>query len=107
MRTLVRVIPAAVLVALTAACLTVGADFRAEPVLDIEKGVTTKEQLREWLGDPYQMGLEDGRETWTYLYVRRNVRGDVQSKQLHIKFDDGGRVETYSYTTNTGDLPSR
>ena len=88
-------------------CLTVGAEFQDADIPAIERGETTKEQIEDWFGPPYQRGLEDGQETWTYLYLKRPLSGKTLSRELHIRFDEQGKVESYSYTTNAGELPAR
>lgn len=100
-------ISAAIILAFFIGCITVGVDFPVESVPTIAKGMTTKDEVVEWFGEPYQKGLEDGQETWTYVYVKRRPGNKTESKELHISFDDGNRVDSYSYTTTSGELPAK
>jgi len=100
-------ITAAILFVFSLGCITVGGDFPVDSVPAIAKGVTTKDELVQWFGEPYQRGLEDGQETWTYVYVKRRPGNKTESKELHISFDGGNKVDSYSYTTTAGELPGR
>ncbi len=78
------------------ACITVGRNFPSEKVTGILIGTSTKEDIRSMFGKPYQYGLEDGRETWTYVWIRHGVKS--ASKELHLKFLDNGVVSSYSFS---------
>lgn len=86
--------------ALGAACVTVGRDFPTEPVRRIVMGSTSREQLLATFGEPYQRGLENGKETWTWYRVRYRGPRSVRSRELHVVFDDAGVVESYSFSSN-------
>jgi outer membrane protein assembly factor BamE (lipoprotein component of BamABCDE complex) len=94
-----KMVPALLAVALVAAaCYTVGANFASDKVRQIQLGRTTKAQLAEFFGQPYQQGLEDGLETWTYIYLTPGRK--PRSKELYIKFQEDGIVKSYSYSSN-------
>jgi outer membrane protein assembly factor BamE (lipoprotein component of BamABCDE complex) len=91
-----------------AACTTVqfGRDF--DPRLfdsRVERGVTTREAVRSWLGAPAAHGLavdSSGArfEEWSYYYGHGRLPNleDAQLKVLQIRFDSQGRVASYSWT---------
>ena len=100
-----RVIVIAMLVLLIAAsgCFSVGSNFSARPVRKIEKGVSTKAQVEEMFGEPFRTGLDDGYESWTYLYNQWILFSAPRSKDLYIVFNRDGTVRTYTYNTNFND----
>ncbi len=83
---------------LGAGCFTVGRDFPTQEINGIRNGVTNKVDLVRIFGEPYQRGLEDGRETWTYVWVRYGSNSG--SKELHVKFAPDGVVSSYSYSSS-------
>ena len=61
---------------LLAACATThtGRDFRVETINGFETGVTTKEDVFEAIGRPWNQRVDFfGNETWTYLYTASRV----------------------------------
>lgn len=91
---------AVVLAALLAGgCVTMGRDFPAEPVASIANGKTTKADLRGAFGEPFQTGIEDGLETWTWYLIKYRGSRKATSKELHVTFDQNGLVKTYSFTS--------
>lgn len=87
------------LVLLLAGCISVGRDFPVPQSQDIKNGTTTKADLIRFFGEPTQVGMEDGDQTWTWALVRKGLSG-TESKQLYIRFDNRGVVKSYSYTSN-------
>ena len=81
------------------ACATVGWDFPADRVGEISLGETSRGELLEMFGQPYQRGLEDGSETWTYVWIKYGP-GQTDSKELHIRFRPGGLVDSYSFSSS-------
>lgn len=79
-------------------------------ISQIQRGVTTKEQVRALIGDP--MGVtftENDDEVWSYLLTKTQVRAagfipivgifaggaDTQTHTLTIKYDKNGIVKAY------------
>jgi outer membrane protein assembly factor BamE (lipoprotein component of BamABCDE complex) len=90
-----------VAIAALSGCATVGRPFLPENVQQIQNGRTTKGDLVLMFGDPYRRGLDDGDSTWTYLHYKIRMFGEhVRSRDLYIRFDDAGRVKSYSYSSN-------
>ena len=85
--------------AICAGCATVGFDFQDNYVskIDIEK--TTQNEIRSMFGSPWRVGIEDGKETWTYGRYTYRLVGESSTKDLVIRFNDKGVVDSYTYNT--------
>ena len=108
-----RVLSRTILVALAlllAACGTirVGHDFDMNTFQSrIERGTTTQNQVRAWLGNPSATGVSvtaDGQryDEWTY-YFAKGKPGKLSAasmKMLQIKFDRQGIVRSYNWSTS-------
>ncbi|MCZ7625264.1 MAG: outer membrane protein assembly factor BamE [Candidatus Methylomirabilis sp.] len=94
-----RVLSLGFLVVLLAGCVSVGEEFRTPTAEMIKNGVTTRAELLQLFGSPTQVGIEDGNQTWTWVYVRAGGIGRPLSKELHVTFNDRGIVKSYSYTS--------
>jgi len=76
----------------------VGNDFDLEAFAShAERAVTTKEQVRGWLGAPTSTGVDvdtNGQryDEWTYYFAegKLNNLSDTKLKTLQIKFDSKG-----------------
>jgi hypothetical protein len=84
---------------LLAGCLTVGRPFPVDPVRDIRIGQTTKDDVHRTFGEPWRTGLEDGQRTWTYGHYRYAALGTTRTRDLVIRFDDRGRVVSYTFNS--------
>ena len=84
---------------LVSGCATVGRDFPTDRVVDIRMDDTTQEQVREMFGDPWRVGIEDGRTTWTYGKYRYRLFGEDSTTDLVVRFNQAGRVVSYSFST--------
>jgi len=80
-------------------CLTVGRDFPDQPVTQIQIGRTDQAELRRLFGEPFRTGVEDGQQTWTYGYYRYSAFGATKTRDLVLRFDPQGVVQSYSYNT--------
>jgi len=90
------------------ACGTVqmGRDFDLKAFESkIERGVTTKDQVRAWLDEPVAVGVNvvtGGRrfEEWSYYYGQGRLPSmeDARIKILQIKFDEQGIVRGYNWS---------
>ncbi len=80
-------------------CRTIGQDFDQQVISRIEKGKTSRAQVQDWLGAPYEKGLQGKYVIWTYRFIKASMQ-DENSKELTIWFEKNGRVNTFSYTTN-------
>ncbi len=84
---------------LVAGCATVGRDFPTNRVVDIRMEETTQEQIRDMFGDPWRVGVEDGRTTWTYGKYRYRLFGEDSTTDLVVRFNQAGHVVSYSFST--------
>lgn len=71
----------------------------------VERGKTTQEQVRGWLGEPVGVGItvdQSGERfhEWTYYYgeTRLPNGADAFLKVLQIKFDRAGVVRAYNWS---------
>lgn len=69
------------LVLLLAGCISVGAEFPTPTVAMIKNGVTTRAELLQLFSSPTQVGIEDGDQTWTWVYVRAGGMSRPLSKE--------------------------
>ena len=106
-RNLIMIIIAVLLTACSATTFNVGNDFNVNAfTAKVERGATTKDQVRAWLGEPNGTGVRietDGQrfDEWTYYYASGNF-SDVSAthlKTLQIKFDTHGIVQGYDWST--------
>lgn len=81
-----------------AGCITVGRDFPSEMVKKLVNGKTTREQILGTFGEPYQKGVDNGKEAWTYYRVKYRGSSAVRSKELYVVFDGAGVVESHSFS---------
>jgi len=82
-----------------AGCATVGREFPAHSVNNIIIGETDRSEIRRMFGEPWRTGIEDGQKTWTYAHYRYSLFGPEQTSDLLIRFDDEGKVVSYSFNT--------
>jgi hypothetical protein len=100
----VRALLGAALLPLLASCATIGRPFPPEQVQQVKIGETTKTQLLGYFGFPYRRGIEDGDSTWTYVHYKYRLFGEkLRTRDLYLRFDDQGRVSSYTYNSNMED----
>ena len=92
--------------ALLLGCLGVGSNFPSAAVTKIEKGVSTKKEIRRMFGEPFRTGVDNGYESWTYVYNRWVPWGKARSKDLYVVFNKDGTVRAYTYNSNLDDKTS-
>ena len=87
-----------------AACsaLSTGRDFPSpKPGAEIKNGATSKADLLKMYGEPTQVGMKDGDQTWTWYYFKKGTGKDGDlSKQLEATFNPQGVVKSYSFSSN-------
>ena len=81
-------------------CATVGRDFPVDAVSKIQIEKTTKADISRLFGAPWRTGIEDGNRTWTYGYYRYKVFGESVTRDLVVRFDENGKVVSYSFNTS-------
>ncbi len=102
-------IAAVSIIFILAACSTVqvGQDFDLRIFeTKIERGVSTQNQVRAWLGAPTGMGVSvntDGERFEEWIYYSASGRlpdfADAKMKILQIKFDKQGIVRGYNWSS--------
>ncbi len=95
---------------LLSACNTVqlGRDFDVGVfAAKIERGVTSQNQVRSWLGEPTSVGVSlavDGErfDEWAYYYAEGELAdmSTAKVKILQIKFDTQGKVRAYNWSAS-------
>ena len=105
MRWILRWVPAWTLAVVLSGCATgwfhVGSDFDLNAFTShVERGVTTKDQVRSWLGAAPSTGVDvdtSGQrfDEWTYYFAEGRLASlsDTTLKSLQIKFDSKGIVQ--------------
>ncbi|MBI5918593.1 MAG: outer membrane protein assembly factor BamE [Nitrosomonadales bacterium] len=96
-----------------AATVRIGNDFDAQSVVrQIKAGVTTKAQIRQWLGEPQGAGdaLEisgESYEQWTYFYGSGRIPNMSKPtvKTFQIKFDQAGVVRAFNWSDSEHSRP--
>jgi outer membrane protein assembly factor BamE (lipoprotein component of BamABCDE complex) len=92
-------------VALCAAgCVSIkfGRDFPSPDRQLIVVGKTDKATLERIFGEPYQIGLDSGDQTWRWFYGQRENNVEL-SKDLSVRFNADGIVKSYAFTSNFPD----
>ena len=98
---------AVVVALLLTGCATIGREFPQEKVPEIQIGETTRSEILAMFGEPWRTGLEDGDVKWTYGRYHYSAFGESRSKDLTVRFDDAGRVVSYSFNTTETETPAR
>ena len=86
--------------ALSAGCvkMSAGHDFPDEQVKNIRIGETTKNEIRTVFGEPWRVGLENGKETWTYGKYSYSGSTETAAKDLVVRFTPKDIVESYTFS---------
>ena len=78
-------------------CARIGYDFNAQKVQEIKIGETTQNDIVTMFGHPWRKGIENGVTMWTYGRYTYRVIGETDTKDLIVKFDDDGKVKSYTF----------
>jgi len=88
-----------------AACATAGHRVDRTHLDDVKTGMQTKEQIRQWFGDPYSVktglvGHPSGcTERWTYEFAKAQGFGTVTYQEmLVVDFDGQGKVCDHAFS---------
>jgi len=77
-------------------CVYVGKDFDENKLANVQKGVSTKQEVISYFGEPSTSTFDsDGNETMMWTYSISNGFGGADAKVLSIKTHDG-KVENYA-----------
>ncbi len=80
-------------------CLTVGNEFPAGRVMEIQMGKTTINDIQAMFGPPWRVGNENGLKTWSYGRYNYKLIGDPASQDLIVRFDNAGIVKSFNFNT--------
>ncbi|MCD6308468.1 MAG: outer membrane protein assembly factor BamE [Candidatus Latescibacteria bacterium] len=88
---------------IAASCARVGRNFPTGPVAKVKIGATTQADVRRMFGEPWRIGVDNGKKTWTYGYYRYSLFGETVTRDLVVTFRDDGVVDSYSFNTSEVD----
>jgi|GEM_PF-863142 len=80
-------------------CLTVGDDFTSE-VQWIQRDKTTRKEVEQKVGEPFRVGYDTGLLTFTYAFYRYSVFRPTRTKDLTVRFNKDGTVNSYSFASS-------
>jgi hypothetical protein len=80
-------------------CLTVGDDFTSE-VTWIQANKTTRKEIEAKVGEPFRVGYDTGLLTFTYGFYRYSVFRPTRTKDLTVRFNKDGTVNSYSFASS-------
>jgi hypothetical protein len=85
----------------TSACsaLEIGREFASPDAAQIKANVTDKAGLLALFGEPYQVGIDNGDQTWRWFFAQRSASSTI-TKDLTVRFNANGTVKSYSFTSN-------
>jgi outer membrane protein assembly factor BamE (lipoprotein component of BamABCDE complex) len=86
-------------VASACSAFQVGHEFPSPNAAQIKDNVTDKAALVALFGEPYQVGLDNGDQTWRWFFAQRSG-SDTVTKDLTVRFNANGTVKSYSFTSN-------
>ena len=81
-------------------CLSVGKPFNSDNLSWIIKDHTTKDDIYDDLGEPFRLGVDSGKITWTYGYYKYSLFGSTRTKDLVLYFNKDGTVHSYVFNTS-------
>ena len=86
---------------LVSGCLSfkIGREFPSPDPQMVVLGQSDKVYLRRVFGEPYQVGIDSGDQTWRWFFTRGGS-GTERSKDLTVRFDASGVVKAYSFSSN-------
>jgi hypothetical protein len=79
--------------------LRVGREFPSPDAAQIKLNVTDKAALVAAFGEPYQVGIDSGDQTWRWFYAQRGPTSTI-TKDFSVRFNANGTVKSYSFTSN-------
>ena len=96
-----RVAPGLLALVLLSGCLSVkfGREFPSPEAQMIVVGKTDKAFLRRVFGEPYQVGIDSGDQTWRWFYGQHDSGTEI-TKDLTVRFNADGTVKSYSFASN-------
>jgi len=95
------IVPCLLALTVLSGCVSIkfGREFPSPDPKRIVAGKTDKTSLQRMFGEPYQVGLDSGDQTWRWFYGQRESGAEI-SKDLSIRFNPDGTVKSYSFSSN-------
>lgn len=84
----------------TSGCITVGRNFYSDDLSWIVQDQTTRTDVQKVLGEPFRVGLDSGRLSWTYGYYKYRLFGATRTKDLVVYFNRDGTIHSYTFSTS-------
>ena len=90
-----------VLALFVASCsgIKVGREYPSPKLDSIVNGKTAKADLVKMFGEPTQVGVKDGEQTWTWYYGKVGGKEEL-TKQLEVTFNQQGVVKSHSFSSS-------
>jgi hypothetical protein len=97
-------LPCLLALTVVSGCISIkfGREFPSPDPRLIVVGKTDKASLQRTFGEPYQVGLDSGDQTWRWFYGQRESGAEI-SKDLTVRFNQDGTVKAYAFSSNFPD----
>lgn len=82
------------------ACFTLGKEFPTDTIATLTPYKLTKYDVAKQFGEPYRVGLNNGKLTWTYLHYELSPFSNPVTTDLTFTFNAEGKMTQYQYNTN-------
>jgi outer membrane protein assembly factor BamE (lipoprotein component of BamABCDE complex) len=101
MRLRAAAVTSVVVLALFAASCSMkfGREFPSPKIDSIVNGRTAKADLVRMFGEPRQVGMKDGDQTWTWYYAQQGGKEEF-AKQLEVTFNNQGLVKSHNFSSS-------
>jgi outer membrane protein assembly factor BamE (lipoprotein component of BamABCDE complex) len=101
MRLRIATLTSVVVLALFAAScgMKFGKEFPSPKLDSITNGRTAKADLVRMFGEPAQVGMKDGDQTWTWYYAKQGSKEEF-AKQLEVTFNNQGVVKSHNFSSS-------
>jgi hypothetical protein len=97
-----KILSAIVSFSMFTGCLTVGEEFSSQ-VSWITKDTSTKKEIEQKFGQPFRVGFDTGLPTFTYAFYRYSVFKPARTKDLVVRFNPNGTVNSYTFASSFED----
>jgi hypothetical protein len=81
----------------------VGRNFDCTKLSWLKKDETTKQEVRDNLGEPFRVGVDEGQPSWTYGYYKYRLIGNSDTKDLVLRFGPDDKLKSYTLNTTFED----
>ena len=81
-------------------CGTVGKSFNTSKVESIVSGITTQSDIKKVFGEPFKIGIQNGKPIWVYEDHFYSIIREETSKDLIIIFNSDGIVQSYQFMSS-------